>query len=775
MEGYDTDRGRSAMAAHSDRAVRRQIDRLFQGGSGAGLPEWQLLERYLDRRDETAFEAIVARHGPMVLGVCRRVLDDPHAAEDAFQATFLVLVRKARTLGARDAIGHWLYGVAHRVAVRARADAVRRRARERDGAAAAAPVPAEEPGRSALAAVLDDELSKLPARYRAPIVLCYLEGLTHEAAADRLGWPVGTVKGRLSRARDLLRSRLTRRGVAPAAAALTAALGRQASAEPSDALIAATIRAASRAGTAGVTGGLVSTAAVRLTDGVLSTMFLTKLKVAAAAGVSLGGLLLGAWGLAQPTGGHGAHQPTPSQRGTTATGGVADAATSQGKGGMMMTVGGREAANAKEQGLTAALDRLLPLRLSDEPLETALKRVKEAVANQPGFRAAELPVVVDPAGLAEAGATMQSRVSVLTDNLPLRASLDEMLRPLKLAATTRDGVLVISSRQEIALAEVRKLADQLRALGSGARDDRGERSGLSPVALLKRLPGAPFVYHSEGSPHDPTGGGDARTKAILAALATEVPMHFGQETPLEDVLEYVRDQTVSETLPRGIPIYVDPVGLEETEKTLASTVRIDVTDIPLRVTLRLVIKQLGLVYSVGNGILTITSAGSEGPTTPILTLAEMAGRGELTVEEMKQVVEMFRLRAQVERYASGDTGGADDAADRPDDHSTDKAIHAALDKTVDLDVPNETVSKAVRLVQRLTVVPELPDGVPIYIDPCPIAETCVKISLKRVKLRTGLRLLLSQVGMAYNVVDGLLIVAPQRSPVLSPGGTGGFQ
>ena len=106
------------MASRPQGAVLQQIHLLFQRGSVSGLSEWQLLDRYASRRDESAFEALVARHGPMVLGVCRRVLDDPHAVEDAFQATFLVLVRRARSLGERDAIGHWLYGVACRVALR---------------------------------------------------------------------------------------------------------------------------------------------------------------------------------------------------------------------------------------------------------------------------------------------------------------------------------------------------------------------------------------------------------------------------------------------------------------------------------------------------------------------------------------------------------------------------------------------------------------------------------------------------------------------------------
>src|SRR4051812_2861450 len=163
------------MASRHYGEVLKQIQRLFHGGSVGGLSEWELLDRYATRRDESAFEALVARHGPMVLGVCRRVLDDPHAVEDAFQATFLVLVRRAGSLGPHDAIGPWLYGVARRVALGAGAEAARRRSREVPAARAEGAALADEPGRGELARILDEELGRLPEKYRAPVVLCYLE------------------------------------------------------------------------------------------------------------------------------------------------------------------------------------------------------------------------------------------------------------------------------------------------------------------------------------------------------------------------------------------------------------------------------------------------------------------------------------------------------------------------------------------------------------------------------------------------------------------------
>ena len=177
------------------------------------LPDDQLLERFVRLRDETAFEALLHRHGPLVFGVCRKLLYDAHDAEDAFQATFLVLARKAGSVAPRSLLGHWLYGVASRVAARVRQTALRR-AREQSGADLSAVPGAAEKEDSDLAPLLHEEVRRLPDKYRRPVVLCYLEGMTNEEAAHQLRWPVGTVKGRLSRARALLRARLTRRGLA---------------------------------------------------------------------------------------------------------------------------------------------------------------------------------------------------------------------------------------------------------------------------------------------------------------------------------------------------------------------------------------------------------------------------------------------------------------------------------------------------------------------------------------------------------------------------------
>jgi RNA polymerase sigma factor (sigma-70 family) len=260
---------------------------LALAGDVGGATDGQLLEWFLALRHEAAFRALVDRHGPMVLGVCRRVLGDAHDAEDAFQATFLVLVRKAASVVPREFVANWLYGVACRTAhkarvARARADALKRRASER-GTAMAGRAPTEDELWHDLQPVLDEELQRLPDTYCAAVVLCDLEGLPHEEAARRLGCPVGTVESRLSRGRQRLRDRLVRRGLAPAAAALWAETVREASA----AMPAALIKQTARLVTSSPAAGAVPAAVAALAEGVIQMMWLARLKPLAAATAAL--------------------------------------------------------------------------------------------------------------------------------------------------------------------------------------------------------------------------------------------------------------------------------------------------------------------------------------------------------------------------------------------------------------------------------------------------------------------------------------------------------
>jgi polysaccharide biosynthesis/export protein len=265
------------------------LARLFRGGTAAGLSDVQLLERFAASRDELAFAALVERHGPMVLGVCRRILRDSHAAEDAFQAAFLVLVRKAASIRVDDSLGRWLYTVTRRIALR---EARRQEVAEADVDRPGEEVDGNQAERHEQIAVIHDELGRLPESYRSALVLCHLQGLTHEEAARRLGWPVGTVKGRLVRARSLLRSRLIRRGLGLSLGTLTSTLRPMSvTASLTDRTVSAAIGfAAYRAASAGA-----FPAAVYLAKGALDAMFFSKLKLVAVGLVafSAGALVVG--------------------------------------------------------------------------------------------------------------------------------------------------------------------------------------------------------------------------------------------------------------------------------------------------------------------------------------------------------------------------------------------------------------------------------------------------------------------------------------------------
>jgi RNA polymerase sigma factor (sigma-70 family) len=248
------------------------------------LTDGQLLERFLTDRDETAVGVLVRRHGPLVLGVCRRVLHDAHTAEDAFQATFLVLVRKAPSLDRGRPLGNFLYTVAYRVALRARANALRRQRCEEQAARSRLQTDDETTSPSELVVALEAELHRLPERHRAPLVLCYLQGKTNEQAAQILGCPRGSMAARLDQARQRLRECLARRGFAvPSAGIATLLAGATTEAAVPLPLLDNTVRAALWfAGEEVGSAGFVSTGAVALARGAFRAMFLNRLKVAGA-------------------------------------------------------------------------------------------------------------------------------------------------------------------------------------------------------------------------------------------------------------------------------------------------------------------------------------------------------------------------------------------------------------------------------------------------------------------------------------------------------------
>ena len=258
--------------------IVQAIRKLARSESCDDQADEQLLSRFVKDRDEAAFQTLVQRHGPAVLGLCRRILGDAHLAEDALQAAFLILARRAAAIKRRQSLGSWLNRVAYHVALQARQERVRQQTRERSYSNIMEP--REEKSNAAMSEVLEQELQRLPEKYRAPLLLCYLEGKTKSEAARQLGWTEGSIHGRLERARETLRTRLTRRGVALPAAGLLSALSNQlAPAAVPMALLNTTARSALLFVTGRTTSGLISIRALSLTQGMLNTMRIANMKM----------------------------------------------------------------------------------------------------------------------------------------------------------------------------------------------------------------------------------------------------------------------------------------------------------------------------------------------------------------------------------------------------------------------------------------------------------------------------------------------------------------
>jgi RNA polymerase sigma factor (sigma-70 family) len=279
------------MAREPLHALVRHLRRTLEAGGAGEATDADLLQRWAARRDEAAFEVLLWRHGPTVLGVCRRLLRQPGDVEDAFQATFLALVRKAGSIRKGQAVASWLYKVAYRIALR-----LRERAEQAVAVGADVPAPDERDDLlwRDLRPVLDAEIDRLPERYRAAFVLCHLEGKTNEAAARELGCPVGTILSRLSWARERLRRRLTRRGVTLSAGVLALVLARHAAAATvPNGLTGIALQTALLDATGRAAAGAISARVAGLTEGVLKTMLLAKIRTTAAIALALSALIAG--------------------------------------------------------------------------------------------------------------------------------------------------------------------------------------------------------------------------------------------------------------------------------------------------------------------------------------------------------------------------------------------------------------------------------------------------------------------------------------------------
>jgi RNA polymerase sigma factor (sigma-70 family) len=386
------------MASGQLSTVVRHLHRFAGGAQPGDEGDAQLLERFTARRDEAAFAALVRRHGPMVLAVCRRVLGNAHDAEDAFQAVFLALVRKAGSIRRRAALGGWLHEVALRVALRARASAQRRRQHEQR-------VP-DMPKRDFLVTVvwrdlqpvLDEEVQALPETCREAFVLCYLEGKTYDEAARQLDCPTGTLSRRLARARELLRLRLTRRGLVLPAGMLAVALSQQAApAAVPAALIASTVKTALRSAAA------VPARVAALAEGGLQAMATSKIKVALTLLLTAGLVYAGAAALAQPAPVGG--RPTASRASGPGPAGAKQAPAAANSGG----------ARAAQSGAPAKAETVITGQVSAGGKPVPGARVALVVHSKTGGRAS--PGIAPTRVLAETAADREGKFRLTAPGL----------------------------------------------------------------------------------------------------------------------------------------------------------------------------------------------------------------------------------------------------------------------------------------------------------------------------------------------------------------------
>jgi RNA polymerase sigma factor (sigma-70 family) len=451
------------------------VDTLWTVGALGSRSDGELLDDFRrdpDRIGQEAFRILVERHGAMVLGVCRSLAGDPHDAEDAFQATFLVLIRRAESIRQRETIAPWLHGVACRVARKARIRSARRRRREVIIHVDPPACPRPDAELSTEHQALQEEIRQLPESLRAPLILCCLEGESYELAARRLGLRESTVRGRLHRARKRLEGRLRRRGLLAMGLAQLPEPGRLAL-PPS--LIPSTTEFATRSARVGgllVGVGSVPTSIITLAQGAINAMLIQTLKICGIATIVTVGLV-GTLVVAQQSG-----TGTKAQ----ATGSVAAGASrSQEPTTAPGKTGDRAQPIDPERRTRQILEKLEePLSMSfanETPLDDFLKYIKQATtdAHFPG-----IPIYVDPVGMQEAGCNMDSRVVAFkTGNLGF--VLGQALRTLRLSYLVKDGYLRISSRADVTEQRLEALDQKVdRLLKAMERLERANHDRPSP-------------------------------------------------------------------------------------------------------------------------------------------------------------------------------------------------------------------------------------------------------------------------------------------------------
>jgi RNA polymerase sigma factor (sigma-70 family) len=466
---------------------QRHLRALFDVGTSVGLTDGQLLERFSSHQGEAsdiAFEALVRRHGPMVLRACKGILRDEHEAQDAFQATFLILARKSRSLWVRDSLGPWLHRVACRAATRARSDARRRRTLEQQAADRLAASSSNDDC-SRLSAAIHEELDRLPTRYRLPIVLCYLEGHSCEEAARSLGHPVGTIKSQLTRGRKRLQERLKRFNRTATADLLTVLPAESIELLPE--ILTNTTAQAARRFLADRSATDVAPSSVEvIARGVLTTMVLNRVANVAVGLLVMSLVVAGAAGLGARENGGGPVEVQHKEKDAPARGKLTIGTKSPDS--TDLSEARRRDANIEKRSAAVenALAKIVDFHLTapslegrEAPLIDFLEYIKsETVSpNMPKG----IPVYVDPNELQGAEKTLKSMIvfSLDLDGVPLRTVLTLGLKQLGLEHRVKDGVLVVfGENMEGALTPFTVLLD---------KSERGELTPEETEELMRML------------------------------------------------------------------------------------------------------------------------------------------------------------------------------------------------------------------------------------------------------------------------------------------------
>jgi RNA polymerase sigma factor (sigma-70 family) len=434
------------MAAKSIEHWLHQLRRTVLQSQGAGLSDGQLLQSFILQREAAAFEALLRRHGPMVLGVCRRILRHAQDAEDAFQATWLVFVRKANSISPPDMVANWLYGVAYRTALKARAATARRWVKERQVKEMAQSEIDPKAIWRELQQLLDQELNGLPDKYRIPIVLCDLEGKTRKEAARQLNWPEGTISGRLARGRVMLAKRISRHGLSLGGGALAVALsGNVASANMPPSLVISTIKAAAFIASGNTTAAAgISAKVASLTEGVVKTMLLTKLKIAT-------GILLSAGIL-------GTGVCTVSPWVVANQGASAENIRAQPKELQPGIAPGKSKSPKAKDEVEKKLDSIISINYKDKPLRQVLDDLR---------RWSAINIIVDQPILDERGLSLDCPITIKLDNVAFKTALTLLLRQAQMNYIIKDEVLTVTALHWKFVLKTYKAADLLDSDGKG--------------------------------------------------------------------------------------------------------------------------------------------------------------------------------------------------------------------------------------------------------------------------------------------------------------------